>query len=197
MNKPFSQSSENNKNPILQIIETIFLQSVTVWEIGSGSGQHACYFAQKLPHLQWQTTDKEENLSGINQWVEEANLSNLVKSQKLNVVDENWPCQQIDALFTANTLHIMSWQEVECFFSGLEKYLTANAQVCLYGPFNYHGRYTSTSNMQFDQWLKTRDPQSGIRHFEAIEQLAKASALEIKNDFSMPANNRLLHLQKV
>ena len=90
----------------------------------------------------------------------------------------------------------MHWQEVECFFAGLAKYLTDKALVCLYGPFNYHGQYTSASNDQFDQWLKTRDPKSGIRDFETLEKLASATGLTIKNDFTMPANNRLLVLQK-
>ena len=196
MNKSFSQACENNKQPILQIIKTIFLESSTVWEIGSGTGQHACYFAHYLPHLNWQPTDKEENIDGINCWVEESGLSNCLQSLALNVMDKKWPCQTIDALFTANTLHIMSWNEVDCFFAGLKAYLTENATVCIYGPFNYHGQYTSNSNKQFDHWLKARAPQSGVRDFEAIEQLAKTASLSIKNDFSMPANNRLLVFQK-
>lgn len=196
MNKSFSQACENNKKPILQIIKTIFLESTTVWEIGSGTGQHACYFAHHLPHLNWQPTDKKENLEGINCWIKEAGLTNLHNCQALNVTDNQWPCQSIDALFTANTLHIMHWQEVECFFSGLANCLTEQATVCIYGPFNYNGQYTSDSNKQFNLWLKARDPQSGIRDFEAIETLAKSAKLMIKNDFSMPANNHLLVFQK-
>ena len=194
MNKPFSQASENNKQPILQVIETIFLEPTTVWEIGSGTGQHACYFAQKLPHLHWQATDREENLAGINCWIADAQQSNLSPGLILDVTDQLWPCQKIDALFSANTLHIMHWREVECFFAGLAKYLSAKAQVCIYGPFNYHGQYTSDSNKQFDQWLKARNPQSGIRDIAEIEILANNAGLKIKNDFAMPANNRLLVL---
>jgi len=196
MNKSFSQACENNKKPILQIIKTIFLESTTVWEIGSGTGQHACYFAHHLPHLNWQPTDKKENLEGINCWIKESGLTNLHNCRALNVTDNQWPCQSIDALFTANTLHIMHWQEVECFFSGLANCLTEQSTICIYGPFNYNGQYTSDSNKQFDLWLKARDPQSGIRDFEAIETLAKSAKLIIKNDFSMPANNRLLVFQK-
>ncbi len=102
MNKPFSQSCENNKQPILQLIKTIFISPQIVWEIGSGTGQHACYFAENLPHLTWQTTDREENIAGINQWIEEAGLNNLPQSCALNVADEQWPCDQIEAMFTAN-----------------------------------------------------------------------------------------------
>lgn len=194
MNKPFSQASENNKQAILQVLETIFLEPTTVLEIGSGTGQHACYFAEKLPHVIWQASDRKENLAGINLRIEEQKLSNLPSSITLDVTDPSWPYQQLNALFTANTLHIMSWQEVECFFTGLAKYLTAKAPVCVYGPFNYHGQYTSASNKQFDQWLKARDPLSGIRDVAEIEKLAHRAGLFIKKDFAMPANNRLLLL---
>jgi len=196
MTKPFSQSCENNKQSILQVIQAVFQQPVTVWEIGSGTGQHACYFAQNLPHLTWQTTDREENRIGLDSWIKEANLNNLPKSLKLDVTDKSWPCQKIEAVFTANSLHIMHWQAVECFFAGLTKYLTKKATLCIYGPFNYKGQYTSPSNEQFDQWLKKRDPDSGIRDFEAIETLAKTAELILENDHAMPANNRLLVFQK-
>lgn len=196
MTKSFSQACENNKQPILQKIQPAFNESTCVWEIGSGTGQHACYFAQHLPHLIWQATDREENLPGIDCWIAETDLVNLPKSQALNVVDKQWPCQQMQAVFTANTLHIMHWQEVEDFFAGLAKYLTDRAVVCIYGPFNYHGEYTSDSNAQFDQLLKARDSLSGIRDFEAIVKLANKAGLMIKDDFAMPANNRLLVLQK-
>ena len=195
MTKPFSQACENNKQPILQIIQTVFPESCTVLEIGSGTGQHACYFAKNLPYLTWQATDRPENLAGINQWINESGLSNLPESLSLNVNDNDWPCQTIEALFTANTLHIMSWQEVECLFLKLAKYLTEQAIVCIYGPFNYNGQYTSVSNQQFDQSLKLRNPKSGIRDFEAIEKLAKKANLIISDDFAMPANNRLLVLR--
>ena len=197
MTKPFSQSCENNKQPILQVIQTVFNKPATVWEIGSGTGQHACYFAKKLPHITWQTTDKEENRQGLDSWIEEANLKNLPTSLRLNVTDKTWPCQQIEALYTANTLHIMHWQDVENLFSRLENYLSEKAVGCIYGPFNYNGQFTNSSNEEFNQWLKMRDPESGIRDFEAIETLAKTAGLMLKNDYEMPANNRLLVFKKM
>jgi cyclopropane fatty-acyl-phospholipid synthase-like methyltransferase len=196
MNKPFSQSCENNKVPILQIISELFSDSKEVWEIGSGTGQHACYFAQQLPHLSWQATDRAENMTGINAWLNEAGLDNTRPALALDVMDEVWPCQQIDAVFSANTLHSMPWQAVQAFFQGLERYLTQpQALVCIYGPFNYQGKFTTASNAQFDQWLKNTDPERGIRDFEDIEVLARKAGLLVKDDFSMPANNRLLVLQ--
>jgi cyclopropane fatty-acyl-phospholipid synthase-like methyltransferase len=196
INKPFSQACENNKDPILSVIKDVFTEPVTVWEIGSGTGQHACYFANELPHLTWQPTDLANNHPGINAWRDEAQLLNLNKPLVLDVADHNWPCDKIDALFTANTLHIMSWQNVTILFERLQNYLSPSASVCIYGPFNYDGNYTSDSNANFDQWLKNRDPLSGIRDFEAVLTLAKQADLNILKDNPMPANNRLLVFQK-
>ena len=194
--KPYSQACENNKDPILQVIRNVYQRPMKVWEIGSGTGQHACYFAEKIPGIIWQPTDRQENLAGIKRWVKDAQLTNLNAPLQLDVVDDLWPCATIEALFTANTLHIMSWCEVEILFTQLEGILGHNAVVCIYGPFNYYGNYTSDSNAQFDQWLKARDPLSGIREIEAIESLAQAASIQLLEDFAMPANNRLLVLRK-
>ncbi|BCG63192.1 MAG: hypothetical protein methR_P0886 [Methyloprofundus sp.] len=197
MHKPFSQSCENNKHAILQVIQPIFAESKQVWEIGSGRGQHACYFAEHLPHLLWQATDRSENLAGINSWLQQAELSNLPPALVLDVLENAWPSTQIEALFTANTLHIMPWRAVQRLFVGLDEYLTEQAVVCIYGPFNYNGAYTSASNAQFDQWLKSIDPLQGIRNFDAVINLANSANLALINDFAMPANNRLLVLRKL
>lgn len=194
--KPFSQACENNKDPILQVIRTVFSQPTTVWEIGSGTGQHACYFARHLPHIEWQLTDRSAYISGISLWQEEAQLANLKPPLTLDVTDTVWPCNSIDALFTANTLHIMSRDEVQIFFARLPLNLNAKALVCIYGPFNYNDAYTSDSNARFDQWLKSQNTLSGIKDFEDIVLLATSMGFELVNDVAMPANNRLLVLQK-
>ena len=196
MQKPFSQACENNKQPILDVIGGIFTKPLTVWEIGSGTGQHACHFARHLPYIQWQPTDRQENIAGINAWLIEASLSNLKPPLVLDVTDEVWPCQHIDALFSANTLHIMSWEEVNILFERLAQCLNDGALVCLYGPFNYGGTYTSESNARFDHWLKSRNPLSGIRDFEDVFALAADIGLALIADHAMPANNRLLHFRK-
>jgi len=198
VNKPFSQSCENNKTPILAVLRQVFIQPVTVWEIGSGSGQHACYFASQLPHLVWQPTDLEENMSGINAWLEEAQLANLNQPRVLDVNQSVWPCQEgMEAVFTANTLHIMDWKQVQTLFEKLGSYSKPQALICIYGPFNYNGAFTSDSNARFDQWLKDRNPLSGIRDFEAVLVLAESQGLSLLNDHAMPANNRLLVFQKM
>ncbi len=193
--KPFSQACENNKDPILQAISTIFCQPTTVFEIGSGTGQHACYFAKHLPHVEWQPTDRAENIPGIGLWQKEAQLANLKPPLTLDVTDAVWPCESIDTLFTANTLHIMSWDEVQIFFDRLAVYLNPKALVCIYGSFNYNGAYTSDSNARFDQWLKSQNTLSGIKDFEDILFLATSRGFNLMSDIVMPANNRLLVLQ--
>lgn len=194
--KPFSQACENNKLPILNIISQVFTRPTTVWEIGSGTGQHACFFAGQLPYLTWQATDQIDNLPGIQTWIEAANLPNLLQPLALDIHDKPWPCDSIDALFSANTLHIMSLVEVEILFERLKQYLNPGARVCIYGPFNYHGQFTSDSNASFDQWLKAQNPLSGIRDIEYIRELATLADLTLLNDYAMPANNRLLMFQK-
>lgn len=196
-NKPFSQACENNKAPILQVLVRVFGNIRTVCEIGSGTGQHACYFALNMPHIIWQPTDKQENLSGIMHWVADEQLQNLRNPILLDVTDHPWPVREMDAIFTANTLHIMAWSEVEVLFERLQEYLVEEGRLCIYGPFNYKGSYTSESNAQFDLWLKQRNPLSAIRDFEAVETLADQAGIQLLEDIAMPANNRLLVWQKI
>lgn len=157
-------------------------------EIGSGTGQHAAYFAPELPHLEWQPSDVAEHLPGIAEWVK--GIANVRAPVALDV-EGPWPAVPADAVFSANTCHIMSWPQVERTFAGLGE-MNSLKVLCLYGPFNYGGRPTSDSNARFDAMLRERDPLSGLRDFEAIERLALAAGLRMQDDAAMPANNRLL-----
>jgi len=199
MNKPFSQASENNKQPILNILRNVFLNTKHVLEIGSGTGQHAVFFGHHLPHLTWQTSDLPVNHAGIQSWLDETSLTNVLNPIVIDL-NATWPTfeksNQVDGIYTANTLHIISWPLVIKFFEGIEKSLKTNANVCIYGPFNYQGEFTSESNASFDLWLKERDISSGIRDIEAILTLAKSANLTLIDDHAMPANNRLLVFSK-
>jgi cyclopropane fatty-acyl-phospholipid synthase-like methyltransferase len=189
--KPHSPSCERNRDPILAVLREHFATKSRVLEIGSGTGQHAVYFAKALPHLNWQTSDIAENLPGIRMWLNEERLTNTPPPLMLDVNSE-WPVQTYDAVFSANTLHIMSWPEVEVFFSRLAKILTSGAIVAIYGPFNYGGKFTSESNAKFNDWLKERGTHMAIRDFEAVNALAKKIGLDLVADIAMPANNRTL-----
>jgi len=190
--KPYAQSSEENKEPILAVLREVFAASRRVLEIGSGTGQHAVYFARQLPHLFWQPSELAENLPGIRAWMVEADLPNIAAPLLLDVERQPWPDSTADAVFSANTVHIISWPQVEALFSGIGALLPASGVFALYGPFKYDGRYTSDSNARFDQWLKARDPLSGVRDFEALDTLARATGMMLAHDYTMPANNRTL-----
>lgn len=195
-NKPFSQSSEENKQVILQNISPLLEDKQMVLEIASGTGQHAVFFAQQMPHLTWQTSDLLESHSGINQWIAEADLPNVLTPLSLNVSEDSWPNTRYDAVFSANSFHIMGKQNVEDFFKNVSKVLNDNALVLIYGPFNYNGQFTSESNANFDIWLKNRNPQSGIKDFEWCDALANKAGLTLLDDFEMPMNNRILVWKK-
>ena len=194
--KPFSQACENNKGSIFNVLKTAFADVSDVLEVGTGTGQHAVYFAERLPHVSWQPSDVEEHLSGINLWIQDAQLANINTPIALNVLDETWSMSCTQAVFTSNTLHIMGKPEVQCFFEKLSEVLVPGGKFCCYGPFNYGGQFTSESNARFNDWLYMQNPKSAIRDFEWIELLANAAGLELIEDHEMPANNRLLEWGK-
>jgi len=195
-NKPYAASCDENREVILQVIESLFARCSQVLEIGSGTGQHASYFSQHMSHLTWIASDRIDNHPGIRLWLEEARLENIVGPLCLDVTQPDWPVAQVDGVFSANTAHIMGWPAVQKMFAGIGRVLAPGGVFALYGPFNYHGRYTSDSNARFDAWLKTRDPASGIRDFEALQRLAEQAGLVLQQNVTMPANNRILCWKK-
>jgi len=195
-NKPYSQSSEENKEVIFNVINPLLSQSKRVLEIASGTGQHAVYFAEKMPFLSWQTSDLIESHSGIKQWINSVNLPNILPPLELNVSETQWPNTYYDGIFSANSFHIMSKQNVTDFFKNVSAILNEKAIVIIYGPFNYNGAHTSESNANFDIWLKNRNSQSGIKDFEWCDCLAQEAQLSLIEDIEMPMNNRILVWQK-
>ena len=189
--KPYSAACERNRGPILEVLREHFADRRRVFELASGTGQHAVHFAAALPQLQWQCADRAEALPGMRLWLDEAALPNTPPPLAFDLADALWPTGH-DALFSANLLHIVGWPLVQTLFRRLHELLTADATVLIYGPFNYGGQYTATGNAEFDVWLKARDPASGIRDFEAVDALAQAAGLALRADIPMPANNRCL-----
>lgn len=189
--KPFAPSCERNQEPILDVLQRHLGDTRRVIEVGSGTGQHAVHFAAAMPWLSWQSSDRADNLPGIALWLDDAALANTPRALELDV-DGPWPDARFDAVFTANSLHIMGWPQVEAFFAGVGQVLDQHGLLVVYGPFNYGGEFTSDSNRAFEQWLKDRDPASGIRDFEAVDALARRIGLVLLEDNAMPANNRCL-----
>jgi cyclopropane fatty-acyl-phospholipid synthase-like methyltransferase len=196
MTKQFSPACERNSAPILDVISPLLKNTASLLEIGSGTGQHAMYFGRALPHIRWQCSDRTMYHESIILWLAEANLSNVQAPIELEVGKSVWPECHFDAVFTANTCHIMAWEEVVMMFEGVTKILNPHGIVLIYGPFNYAGQFTSASNQNFDTSLKAQAPHMGIRDFEAIAKLADENGLCVSDDIAMPANNRLLLLKK-
>lgn len=192
MQKPNAESCLQNQAVILEVLRDVFADRRHVLEIGSGTGQHAVFFANHLPHLHWQPSDLSSNHAGINLWLNEARLPNVASPLDIDVASNEWSITGVDAIFSANAVHIMSWPHVEKMFEGIGRVLVKGGKVCLYGPFNYNGKFTSESNARFDVWLKERNPVSGIRDFEALDKLAQKQGMSLLHDYEMPANNRVL-----
>jgi cyclopropane fatty-acyl-phospholipid synthase-like methyltransferase len=194
--KPFAPACERNRDPILAVLRGHFADRTHVLEIGSGTGQHAVHFAAAMPFVVWQTSDVAANLPGIRAWLAEAKLANMPAPIELDVNEGKWPATQYDAIFSANTLHIMSWAEVEKLFGAIDGITTPDAKLAIYGPFNVDGAFTSASNAAFDESLKARAPHMGIRDIEAVDALARKAGFAMIDDVAMPANNRTLVWQR-
>jgi SAM-dependent methyltransferase len=195
--RPYAESCDQNKKPILRVLKEIFTEAGQVLEVGSGTGQHAVFFTEHLPYLCWQPTDMADQLAGIEMWRQEAQHDRIQPPAKLDVSLLQWPFENFDYVFTANTTHIVSWPKVQSMFRGIGCALKTGGLFAQYGPFNYGGRYTSDSNARFDQWLKSRDIESGIRNFEDLCQLAEENGMALHADYEMPANNRILAWKKI
>ena len=193
---PYSEACERNKDPILGVLRPLLAPSSRVLEIGAGTGQHAVHFASELPQVTWQPTDRAEYLPGLARRIAEEGTPNLRPPLELDVMRSAWPRFDADAIYSANTLHIMSWPEVEAFFAGVGRTLPRGGVLAVYGPFRYAGRFTTESNAAFDRSLRERDPASGVRDFEAVNALAAAQGLELEADQAMPVNNQLLVWRK-
>lgn len=189
---PFSQAAQNNEKPIADVLAQRLADAGSVLEIGSGTGQHAVAFARRFPHLRWQPSEHPDALATLRPRCSAARLSNLASPLKLDISALPWSVAPADAVYTANTLHIVSADIVERFFSGCGAMARSGDRLLVYGPFNYRGSYTSESNQQFDAWLKARNPDSGIRDFAWVDGLARAAGYRLLEDKAMPANNRLL-----
>ena len=195
---PFSAACERNKDVILEVLAPYFSQIKSVLEIGSGTAQHAIHFAKAHPTLLWQTSDQVHYLDGIECQLKYANLNNVFRPLMIDVNQTQWAPvgTSYQAVYTANTFHIMAQSDVEAFFKGLNGVVDENAFLFIYGPFKYNGEFTSLSNHEFDLSLRSRGCGSAIRDFEFIRQCAKQIGFTLLADHKMPANNQLLIFQK-
>ncbi|MFT5573023.1 MAG: cyclopropane fatty-acyl-phospholipid synthase-like methyltransferase [Cryomorphaceae bacterium] len=190
---PFSAACERNKEPLQEVLTAYFESINSVLEIGSGTAQHAIHFAQSFPNLTWQTSDQAQYLQGIRSQLESSKPDNVKAPLCIDVNQADWAGgQRFSAVYTANTLHIMTQADVEAFYTGLSSVLQQDAYLIAYGPFKYATKFTSASNQSFDETLRARNCGSAIRDFEFVDGLARAVGFTLLEDVSMPANNQCL-----
>jgi cyclopropane fatty-acyl-phospholipid synthase-like methyltransferase len=194
--RPFSESCVENREPIMAVLGPRLAGCRSLLEIGSGTGQHAVYFGSELGQLRWQTSDRDENHPGISAWLAVAGLANVLPPLALDVLLDPWPAEPYDAVFSANTAHIMSTAAVAAMFAGVGRVLAPGGPFLLYGPFCYHGRHTAASNARFHEWLEARDPAMGVRDVAWLTELAASAGLVLAEDLEMPVNNRTLVWRK-
>ncbi len=191
-----SSAADNNKGHILERLTDLLIDPATVLEIGSGSGQHAMFFSQALPHITWQPADQGEYFEGLKSNILLAARENLRNPVYLDLNNPDWPVNSTDHIYTANVLHIMPESLISPLFSGAARIMSASSHpnnlLCIYGPFKYQGKFTTESNERFDGWLKNRNPLSGIRDIEQLQALGEENGFILQNDFNMPANNQFL-----
>lgn len=193
MDKPYSPACERNREPIFEVLkEHILPTDERLLEVGAGSGQHAVYFSPRFPRLEWFPTDLSSQLLGMKKWVDEARIPNLQKPQRLDVSKDDFPKLRFDVVYTANTFHIMHWKDCKSFMKLLGHRLREGSRAIFYGPFKYNGEFTSPSNAAFDETLRGKDPLSGIRAFEDVNNNMVKNGFELVHDYEMPAHNRML-----
>ncbi|GGB54627.1 hypothetical protein GCM10011316_28350 [Roseibium aquae] len=196
--RPFNTAADRNKDAILPHLRTTFANCRRILEIGSGTGQHAVHFAAALPHLSWQPSDIADKLDGMELWLSEASLPNVLPPLTLDVTRPLPPLPgyrddgAFDGIYTANTLHIVPETTVQAFFQRVGEVLAPGGRCVVYGPFKYGGRFTTPSNEAFHAQLRAWNPMNGIRDFEWVDELARAQDLRLIDDHAMPANNQLL-----
>lgn len=195
--RPHAPATERNRQPILEVLQRELQGDEQVLEIGSGSGQHAVFFAAEMPGLHWQTSDVAENHPGIVAWKDWSGLSNVAAPLELDVAAEPRIEARFDAVFSANTAHIMSIGEVQAMFALVGSVLREAGIFCLYGPFRRGGDFGSDSNARFDASLRSQKSTMGIRDLEALDEFAGDSGMRRSNLYAMPANNMLVVWRKV
>jgi cyclopropane fatty-acyl-phospholipid synthase-like methyltransferase len=188
----FADAADRNKEPIRKVLAEWLPGQGRVLEIGSGTGQHAVYFARHFPGLRWLTSDLVENHAVIRSAIELSALENLDGPLELDVGQAEWSVPDVQAVYTSNTCHIMSWDEVLAMFQKVSELLPAEGRFLVYGPFNLDDEFTSQSNRDFDASLRLRHSHMAIRDLTVLESVGAGIGLTLVDRRAMPANNMLL-----
>jgi len=192
-----SPSAERNKGPITELLLRLLPGQGDVLEISSGTGQHVLHFAQAMPHIFWQPTERDDDrLKSIASWLAPAGLPNVKAPIHLDVHDEIWPVGEVAAVVCLNMIHIAPPSATEALLRGTGRVIGSGGILFLYGPYRRQGRHISASNEAFDELLKANNPEWGVRNLEDVALLAAAESLELQEIHDMPANNLAIVFSK-
>jgi len=193
MAKRDAPASRRNREPILAVLKRWLREPARVLEVASGTGQHAVFFGERLPHVEWQPSERDaQGLASIEAWVTEAGRGNVARPVVLDVRAPDWPVGRVDAVFNANMIHIAPWEVALGLLSGASRVLRPGGLLFLYGPFRVGGAHTAPSNAAFDADLRRHDPEWGVRDQEEVVAVAEEAGLVLVEANDLPANNRLL-----
>jgi cyclopropane fatty-acyl-phospholipid synthase-like methyltransferase len=190
--KPYAEAADRNAAPIMGVLRYELRGCSTLFEIGSGTGQHAVTFAAELPALKWLTSDLEQSHGGIRAWIADSGLDNVLEPASFDVLSAEAPAITYDAVYSANTAHIMSYAAVRRMFELVGAMLGEQGVFCLYGPFSRGGAFSTPSNEAFDASLRARNANMGIRDLDDLEGLAGENRMELARVYALPANNLLV-----
>jgi SAM-dependent methyltransferase len=192
-----SPSAERNKGPIAEILMRVLPAEGEVLEVSSGTGQHVLHFAQALPHIRWRPTARDpDSLKSIASWLGQPAPPNINAPLRLDVHDAIWPAHDVAAVVCINMIHIAPPSAAEALMRGAGDVLAPGGILFLYGPYRRQGRHTAPSNEAFDDWLKARNPEWGVRNLEDVVHLASTVGLELEQTEDMPANNLAVIFRK-
>lgn len=179
-----------NRDAILAVLRQVLPERGTVLEVASGSGEHAVHCAAALPGLVWQPSDPDPAaLRSIAAHRAAAALPNLLPPVALDASLPAWPVERADAVVAINMVHIAPWHATEGLIAGAGRVLPGGGVLYLYGPYRENGAHTAPSNAAFDESLRARNPDWGVRDVAEVAELARSHGLDLAERIPMPANN--------
>ena len=195
--KRFAPATERNREPIAAVLREVLPERGTLLEIAAGTGEHAAYLAPLFPGLRWQPSDPDpDSLTSIEAWAADSEAANLLPPVYLDAASDTWPIDRADAILCINMVHISPWAATRGLMRGAGRLLPAGAPLILYGPYRRADVATAPSNEAFDQSLKTRNPEWGLRDLELVQDEGAANGLGFERLYEMPANNLILVFRK-
>ena len=197
-----------NREPILNVLKSTLLpllennDSYNILEIASGSGDHVEYFAQHFPQITWQPTDIDPSyLTSIKEHIKSAELTNVRQPLSMDISQDfsSWEGHtgSYDAIYCANLIHISPFTCTVGLFSNAGRLLKSGGLLITYGPYAFDGVLTPESNVAFDQSLKSRNKEWGVRDVAELKIIASKNNIKLIKIHDMPANNKTLIWQKV